>query len=274
MAHRQEIELIGPSPSGIRFSRNTSLFSGTLIQRYKRFLADIRLDSGETIIAHCVNTGRMEGLTRPGLRVWVSPAQNPERKLRYTWELTEVEGEIIGTNTGFPNGFVRYCLQHRLLSVLPAYTEFRPEVVLGPGHRVDFSLQLSTGKTLHLEVKNCHLIYPDRVAYFPDSVSERAARHMESLAELISPEVEVGVLWVCQIPKVAAVKPSDAHDPAFAKAARAAVSQGLQTFALSLTQTPEEILLTQPVSVEMAPYPLEPVLAWKKHNELHKNTPI
>lgn len=258
----------------IRIRRGVELISGRLIQRYKRFLADIQLDSGEQITAHCVNTGRMEGLTRPGLRVWVSRAKNPNRKLKYTWELTEVEGEIIGTNTSFPNSFVAFLLEKKLIPFLPEYESFKSEVVVAASHRVDFQLNLANGFRQLMEVKNCHLVYPDRVAYFPDSVSERATKHLEGLTELIDSKTASCVLHLCQIPDVAAVRPSDLHDPVYAESARRNNLKGLQFFGLCLSQTPDEMTVQGQVPVDLTPYSLVNVEKWKKANELASKKPM
>ncbi|MGF1573097.1 MAG: DNA/RNA nuclease SfsA [Sumerlaeia bacterium] len=270
-------ELLSIDKSGfpIRIRRGgLGLTPGVLVQRYKRFLADIQLDSGELITAHCVNTGRMEGLTRPGLRVWVSPATNPNRKLKYTWELTEVAGEIIGTNTGFPNGFVKFLLENNLLSFLPEYHDFKAEVTVAKSHRVDFQLELEGGKRLLIEVKNCHLIYPDGIAYFPDSISERATKHLQGLVEQIDDSTQCCVLHLCQIPDVKAVRPSDAHDPVYAATARKNKLKGLNFFGLCLKQTPEEILVQGLVPVDLEPYSLANVEKWKLANEAASKKPI
>lgn len=269
-------ELLADSALGfpLRIKRGIPLFSGRLIKRYNRFLADILLDSGEEITAHCVNTGRMEGLTRPGLRVWVSLAKNPDRKLKHTWELTEVAGEIIGTNTSFPNGFVKFLLEHRCLPMFPEYESFQSEVKIGPSHRVDFQLNLANGKRHLIEVKNCHLVYPDRIAYFPDSVSERATKHLHGLVECLDERTTASVLHFCQIPNVKALRPSDAHDPVFANAARLTKTQGLNFFGLCLLQTPEEIVVQGQIPVDLEPYSLAPVELWKNNNEEASKNPI
>src|SRR6202012_4809532 len=84
----------------------TPLIEGVLIQRYKRFMADVRLANGDVVVAHCANSGSMLSVKEPGSRVWLSPASNPERKLRYTWEIIEVNGHLVGINTSHPNRIV------------------------------------------------------------------------------------------------------------------------------------------------------------------------
>ncbi|MBI1292351.1 hypothetical protein GC173_14115, partial [bacterium] len=116
----------------------TPLVPGTLVRRYNRFMADVKLDSGETVVAHCVNTGRMEGITQPGLRVWLSHEPSPTRKLAYTWQITEVEGPIlVGTNTALPNQIVGSILRERLLPGFP-WDELQSERRYGENSRIDF----------------------------------------------------------------------------------------------------------------------------------------
>ncbi|MCC5877518.1 MAG: DNA/RNA nuclease SfsA, partial [Candidatus Sumerlaeia bacterium] len=105
-----------PTPDPLyRFPYPTPLIQGVLLGRYKRFSADVRLGDGTVVTAHCVNTGRMEGLTLPGRTVYISPADNPKRKLRYTWEIVEVDGVLVGANTSIPNTLVGALLRDRIL---------------------------------------------------------------------------------------------------------------------------------------------------------------
>ena len=152
------------------------LLPGTLIKRYKRFFAEIELDSGEIITAHCPNTGPMTGVLIPGNPVLVSPSENPKRKLAYTWELIKVCDTVptwVGVNTGLPNRVVKLALELRLFPDLGNYTAIKPEVVYGKENksRVDFWL---TGeeKPIFLEVKNTTWV-KDTLALFPDTVTER-----------------------------------------------------------------------------------------------------
>ncbi|MCB1056518.1 MAG: DNA/RNA nuclease SfsA, partial [Acidobacteria bacterium] len=148
----------------VHLPRSTPLLEGRLRRRYKRFLADVELADGTIVTAHCVNTGAMEGLTEPGSRVWLSRADNPNRKLAFTWELVETGGLVYGANTGLPNRLVRQLLEEHRLPWLAHFDEIRPERRYGERSRVDFWLGGKRGE-LYLEVKNCHLLYPDGRAY-------------------------------------------------------------------------------------------------------------
>jgi sugar fermentation stimulation protein A len=251
------------------YPRETPLLEGRLLRRYKRFLADVELADGSTVTAHCVNTGAMEGLTRPGNRVWLSRADNPKRKLAYTWELVEAEGRLYGCNTGVPNRLVKRLLAQGALPWLRGYPDIRPEQRYGENSRIDFHLRKGS-REVYLEVKNCHLLYPDGRAYFPDAVSARATGHLRELAAVVRrtpsgrPKVRAEVLFVCQMPGVREVRPSDAHDPEFAATARAVREQGVGFAAIEVLHTPEAVTVTRRLPVSLAPYPVKRVAGWRK----------
>lgn len=252
--------------------RTAPLLEGRLLRRYKRFLADVELDDGAVVTAHCVNTGAMEGLTTPGNRVWLSRADNPKRKLAFTWELVEAGGRLYGANTGLPNRIVRHLLEGGHLPWLSHFHEVVPERRYGERSRVDFWLRGRRGE-LYLEVKNNHLLYPDRRAYFPDSVSARATAHLEELAAVVSdrPRVRSEVLFVCQMPGVKAVRPSDLHDPTFATTARRVAQEGVRFSAIEVLHTPEEVRITRRIPVSLAPYRLETVRRLRDQAEAELN---
>src|SRR5689334_7804887 len=122
----------------------TPLVSGTLVQRYKRFLADVRLDTGETITASCPNTGSMIGLKQPGLRVWLSQSDSPTRKYRHTWEMVEADlgkgPALVGINTGHPNRIVSEAIEQGRVKPLAGYASLRREVKYGRNSRIDILL--------------------------------------------------------------------------------------------------------------------------------------
>lgn len=257
----------------VRIERRAPLVGGTLLKRYKRFLADIRLEDGRIVVAHCVNTGAMEGLTRPGTRVWASESDNPARKLKYTWELAEVDGALLGVDTSLPNRIVGRLLAAGKLPWLGAFDECVAERKYGDNRRIDFWLRKGERETF-VEVKNCHLLYPDGFAYFPDTVSERAAHHVRELAKAASSGHRAEVLFFCQIPGAKGVRPSDVHDPAFAAATREAAKAGVVFSAIALAQTPNEIVVLGRVPVDLEPYATESVETWRRRNRELRDVPL
>ncbi|MCX7719172.1 MAG: DNA/RNA nuclease SfsA [Candidatus Sumerlaeaceae bacterium] len=247
-----------------RIERPTPLIPGTLLRRYKRFLADVRLEpDGVTVTAHCVNTGAMEGLTRPGTRVWLSHADSPHRHLKFTWETAEIQGQMVGVNTSLPNRVVGLLLREHALPWLAVWDAVAAERRLGRHSRVDFHLTSRRGRQHFLEVKNCHLVYPDGRAYFPDCVSERAAQHLRELAEVVRGGCSAEVLFVVQVPETRAVRPSDVHDPVFAATAREARAAGVRFSAVVLSQTPDAIIVERRIPVELRPYATGRVIKWR-----------
>ena len=214
--------------------------------------------------AHCVNPGAMEGLVRPGARVWLSePDAASKRKLRYTWELIEVDGRLVGANTLVANRIVRALLETKPRGF--AHDELRPEVTYGEQSRVDFWLR--QGRRRHfVEVKNCHLVYPDGRGYFPDSRSERAVRHLTELVEVIRAGHRATVIFTVQRPDVRAVRPSDMHDPAFAEATRRAAAAGVRFRAFRIRPSLQGYSVEATIPVQLGRYDTRRMERWRADN--------
>lgn len=228
------------------------------MRRYERFIAEVRLGA-QLVRAHCVNPGRMEGMLVPGARVWLSAA--PGRKLPWTWELVELDGLLVGANTSLPNRLAGELFRRRLLAGFEDVTAVRPEQRFGRGHRVDFVLERPGGEH-YVEVKNCHLVYADGLGYFPDSVSARATTHVDALARLVKKGLRATVLFTLQREDARGLRPSIAHDPAFASAMRRAVKAGLTTRAVRLVPTLEGIHFDGEVPVDVERYDPAQSRAW------------
>ena len=198
------------------------LLRGTLIRRYKRFLADIALDDGEDITAHCPNPGSMLGLNAPGVRVWVSRSDDPKRKLAHTWEVVEIGGGILaGINTNRPNKLVAEALSADAIPALSGYETIRPEVKYREGSRVDFLLTHPDRADCYLEVKNVHMMREPGLAEFPDCVTKRGAKHMDDLAAMRAEGHRAVVLFVVQMTGCERFAPAADIDPGYAAASPA-----------------------------------------------------
>lgn len=230
----------------------TPLVAGRLLGRRQRFFADVRLDDGREVVAHCVNTGRMEGLLEAGRRVYLSPAR-PERKLAYTWELLELDGTLLGVNTIMANRLVGAVLEAKVLPGLRRYSELRREYPYAERSRVDFHLS-SNSRQHFVEVKNCHLIYPDGFGYFPDAPSERGRRHLDELASLAREGHSASVIFTVQRTGARGVRPSDLHDPSLARAARRAARAGVRFRALEIEPTLLGYRVERELPVDLRPY--------------------
>jgi sugar fermentation stimulation protein A len=160
------------------------LLKGSLIQRYKRFLADIILENGEKITAHCANTGSMLGVNVPGSEVWVSPTLNPNRKLKYTWEMIRVGNSLVGVNTTHPNQIVQDAIQRKKITELLGYHSLRREVKYGNNSRIDILLEASKRPDCFVEVKSVTL-RRGVWAGFPDAVTTRGTKHLSELTNQV-----------------------------------------------------------------------------------------
>jgi sugar fermentation stimulation protein A len=219
------------------------LLRGTLVKRYKRFFADIELESGELITAHCPNTGPMTSISTVGSPVQVSCSTNPKRKLAYTWELIEVYDNAptwVGVNTAMPNQVTKLLLEQRLLPALQSYDTLRAEVAYGQEKsRVDFLLTGDSILPTYVEVKSTTWLSGE-CALFPDTVTTRGQKHIRELKALL-PEARVCMLYFINRGDCTAFSPGDVADPLYGKLLREAVEVGLEVFPCRFNVTPEGI---------------------------------
>jgi len=225
------------------------LIRGTLIQRYKRFLADIRLAGGEVVTAHCTNTGSMMGCKEPGSAVYISRSENMNRKLLYTWELIKADNGWIGINTLHPNKLVPEAVQAGVIQELRGYETIRREVKVSTHTRLDLCLEGGNGNCF-VEIKNVTLAI-DGTAAFPDSVSERATKHLKELMRLKRQGHRAAIVFVIQRGDCDAFRPADEIDKVYGHWLRKAVKAGVEALPYRAKVTPKEIVLTERIATKL-----------------------
>ena len=227
-----------------------TLLPGRLIKRYKRFLADIALDSGEIITAHCANSGALLGGTTPGLRVWVSHEPSPTRKLKYTWQIVEMDGVYVGVNTSLPNSLAENAILEGRIAELTGYETLKREVKYGQNSRIDLLLTSPDKPPCYVEVKNVHLKRGD-AAEFPDSVTTRGAKHLRELEAVVSDGGRAVMLYIIQRNDCSHFTFAADLDPIYAATAALALSRGVEAYAYLCNVTPEGIEVGECVRVEL-----------------------
>jgi sugar fermentation stimulation protein A len=222
------------------------LKSGILLRRYKRFLADIQLDSGEEITAHTPNTGSMMQCAVPGYRVLVSTSDNPNRKYQYTLELIEVNRSWVDTNTLRANRVVEEGLRQGGISDLQGYN-VQPEYRFGES-RIDFFLEKGESKVL-IEVKNVTLCCDTKKACFPDAVTIRGQKHLRELIAAVAQGYRGIILFLVQRGEARSFSPADEIDSEYGRLLREAVAYGVEPLAIQTAVTPETVSLARELPV-------------------------
>ena len=229
------------------------LVSATLLRRYKRFLADVMLPSGETVTVHCANPGSMIGLAAAGARVWLSKSDNSKRKLAHSWELIEVDfgtgAELVGINTAHPNALAAEAIAAGAIAELAGYAALRREVRYGKNSRVDFLLEGPTRPPCYVEVKNVHLMRRPGLAEFPDAVTKRGAKHLAELGDMAAAGARAVMLFLIQIASARRFALARDIDPAYGRAFDAARNAGVEAIAYRCAITCEGIEVIGPVAI-------------------------
>ncbi len=220
------------------------LARGRLLQRYKRFLADIQPDDGGAVFtAHVPNPGAMLGLNIPGLPVWCSTTDNPTRKLKQTLQLVEADGGLVGVNTMLPNRLVAEALANARIPELAGYAQVRPEVKYGEASRIDFLLTGPDLPACWLEVKNCHLMRTPGLAEFPDCVAARSAKHLRELETMVTAGDRAVVIFTVQREDCDAFSACRDLDPVFARALDHAADVGVEVLVYRCAMSTEAITI-------------------------------
>lgn len=226
------------------------LIHGTLIKRYKRFMADVTLDDGQVVTAHLANSGAMLGTAEPGMEVWLSPAANPERKLKYSWELVRADGVLVGVNTAYPNAIAAEAIASGAIAELTGYQSIRREVKYGVNSRIDLLLEGEGRPPCYVEVKNVHLKRGE-MAEFPDAVTVRGAKHLVELRAMVAEGARAVMLYLVQRDDCAGFAPAEDIDPAYAAGLRTAIADGVEAICYTCHMSLDGIGIGRPLPVRL-----------------------
>ena len=223
---------------------SSPLIPGTLIKRYKRFLADIALAPNEIVTVHCPNSGAMAGLNDPGNPAWISTSPNLNRKLKFTLEIIEAEGTLVGVNTQHPNVLVHEALSNRIIPELAHYTTFSREVAYDQNCRIDWLATHPSLPPCFIEVKNVHMKIGSG-AQFPDAVTTRGTKHLQALSRVVqNKQARAVLIYIIQRNDIDHFSLASHIDPIYAKEAALSHSLGVEMYAYCCHITPEEISIS------------------------------
>jgi len=229
---------------------DTQLIEGRLIKRYKRFMADIRLSDGSGTIAHCPNSGSMKTCKTPGWKVMLSDSNNPNRKLRYTWEMINNGKCWIGIDTHLANKIAKEAIEKGWIPEIAGYDSLKTEVKYGQNSRID--ILLSDGnKKCYVEVKNVTLVEEDGYYKFPDAVTERGLKHLNELKSMVDQGHRAVMLYVIQRSDGTIFKPADKIDPKYGNGLREAQANGVEILTYRADVTPKKIELKHQIEYQL-----------------------
>lgn len=220
------------------------LFPATLLKRYKRFLADVRLQDGSELTVHTPNTGSMLGCADAGMRIWLRDTQNPKRKYLYSWEMSEnAAGVKIGVNTGISNQLVSEAIESGLIDALQQYTRIQTEVPYGQERsRIDLLLS-NEHEQCYVEIKNVTAADDKGLAIFPDAVTQRGTKHLRELRAMVQEGHRAVIFFSIQREDVTAFRPAIEIDPVYAETLAEVMAAGVEAMAWQARVSPKEIVL-------------------------------
>lgn len=230
------------------------LIRGKLVKRYKRFLADVVLDSGEAVTATCPNTGSMMGLISEGLPVWLSTSDSPTRKYKHTWEMVEVDlgrgPALVGINTGHPNKLVAEAIEAGRITELAGYAALKREVRYGKNSRIDILLEDPKKGTCYVEIKNVHMMRRSGFAEFPDSVTERGAKHLVEMSDMVREGHRAVMVYLVQRGDAKSLSLARDVDAGYGKAYDAARAAGVEAIAVRCDVSPSQITVDKTIPIK------------------------
>ncbi len=226
---------------------STPLIRGTLIKRYKRFLADVTLDSGEVITAHCPNTGTMLSCSSPGSAVCLSVSDNPKRKYPFTLEMVMDNSTWVGVNTSKTNSIVAEAIEQNGIVEFQDIISIKKEVKTSAHSRLDLLVKHGDSNTF-IEIKNCSLAL-DNCAMFPDAVTARGAKHLRELVRLVQEGENGCIFFLVQRMDADRFSPARHIDPNYAKELERAISAGVIALVYQAEVNPQGIRVVRQLEI-------------------------
>ena len=219
---------------------DSTLVKGKLIKRYKRFLADVVLDDGKRVTAHCTNSGSMISCIEEGAPVYLSPAKNPERKTPYSWEMIHINDQWVGVNTMIPNQLVYEAVKQQLLDEIRGYTIVKREVTFEDS-RLDIYAENSDSQCF-IEVKNVTMKVGN-AALFPDAVTSRGLKHLNTLIRVKEKGMRAIMVYIIQRMDVVCFGTANHIDPNYAMTLQKAIESGVEVYPYQAKVSPDEIVI-------------------------------
>jgi len=224
------------------------LLQGTLIKRYKRFFVDIKYKN-KTVTAHCPNSGSMMGLLNKDNKVWFSKSDNPNRKLKYTLEMIEVEKKLVGINTQLTNKIVLEALNQKRIKNLIKFYNIKTEAKLSDKTRFDFLISNSKEKCF-VEAKNVTLSREKNISEFPDAVTSRGTKHLKELIVAKKKGFESYILYLIQREGCGSFKIAEDIDEEYKIAFDKALKNGVKILCYDCMLSNEEIKLNNQINYD------------------------
>lgn len=225
------------------------LIRGTLLKRYKRFLADVKLDNGLVVTALCQNTGTMKSCSEPGRKVYLSEHNRPDRRLKYTWEMIEMPTSLVGVNTAIPNKLVKKAILDKKIKGFSKFDKIHTEVKYGENSRIDILLE-EKGRNTFIEVKNCTLMR-DGTAYFPDAVTLRGLKHLHELQREVKSGNRAVMFYLIQRMDVSHFEPARGIDPAYSEELCRAYENDVEIVAYDVKISTEKISINKKIPFKL-----------------------
>jgi len=214
----------------MKFSNN--LIKAKFVKRYKRFFSDHILENGQLVTAHCPNTGAMTGVAKEGITSWLSESNDPKRKLKWTWELTQENNTIVGVNTHNPNKIIQEAINNNEIKQLLNYKNLKREVKYGVNSKIDIFLQDDNKSDCYVEIKNVHLSRKKGIAEFPDGITSRGTKHLKELANVAQDGGRAVMLYLIQRNDCNYFKIAEDIDVEYGKAFIDALNAGVEVICL------------------------------------------